>query len=82
MLCPLYIEAFFKPKLRVPNDKRGSMVWVMIVILKLNSDSCPVKMIHFQCSGVSKQMTEDRKQKSEKVLHLPVFIICHLSSDI
>jgi hypothetical protein len=46
MLGPLYIEAFFKPKLRVPNDKRGSMVWVMIVILKLNSDSCPVKMIH------------------------------------
>jgi hypothetical protein len=33
-------------------------------------------------SGVSKQMTEDRKQKSERVLHLPVFIICLLSSDI
>jgi hypothetical protein len=33
-------------------------------------------------AGVSKQMAEDRKQKSERVLHLPVFIICLLSSDI
>jgi hypothetical protein len=40
--------------------------------------------VGFRCrvSGVSKQMTEDRKQKSERGLHLPVFIICLLSSDI
>jgi hypothetical protein len=38
--------------------------------------------VSVQVSGVSKQMTEDRKQKSERGLHLPVFIICLLSSDI
>jgi hypothetical protein len=38
----------------------------------------------FRCrvSGVNKQMTEDRKQNSERVLHLPVFAICLLSSDL
>jgi S-DNA-T family DNA segregation ATPase FtsK/SpoIIIE len=32
----------------------------------------------FILPGVSKQMTEDRKQKSDRVLHLPVFIVCIL----
>ena len=35
-----------------------------------------------QCSGVSKKMTEDRKQRSDRVLHPPVFIIYLLSSDL
>jgi hypothetical protein len=37
-----------------------------------------------QVSGVSKQMTEDRKQKSDKVLHLPIFssVFCRLASAI
>ncbi len=34
------------------------------------------------CSDVRKQMTEDRKQKSDSVLHPPIFIICLLSSDL
>ena len=38
--------------------------------------------VRCQCSGVSKQMTEDRKQKSGRMLHPPVFTICLLSSDI
>jgi hypothetical protein len=36
-----------------------------------------------QVSGVSRQMTEDRKQKSNKAFHLPGFfvsIFCHLTS--
>jgi hypothetical protein len=33
-------------------------------------------------SGVSKQMTEDRKQRTYMSLHLAVFFICLLSSDL
>ena len=47
----------------------------------------PSGVFWFQVSGVSvqvledrDQMTEDRKQKSDRVLHLPVFTICLLSS--
>ena len=36
----------------------------------------------FRVSGVSKQMTVDRKQKSDVVLHRPVFSICLLLSDL
>ncbi len=31
-------------------------------------------------SGVSVQMTEDRKQKSDRVFHFPVCGICHLTT--
>jgi hypothetical protein len=39
--------------------------------------------VKFQVSGVNKQMPEDRKLKSNMVLHFPVFTIflCHLTSD-
>jgi hypothetical protein len=33
-------------------------------------------------SGISKQMAEDRKQKSDRMLHPPVFTICILLSDL
>ena len=46
--------------------------------------------VRFRVSGVSKQMTEDRKQpatssvesKSDRVRHLPVCTICLLTSDL
>ena len=34
----------------------------------------------YQCSGVSKQMTEDRNQRSDRVIHPLAFIICLLIS--
>ena len=40
-----------------------------------------VSGVSVQVSGVSKKMTGDRKQNSDKVLHLPVFTTCLLSSD-
>jgi hypothetical protein len=39
-------------------------------------------VIRNRVSGVSKQMTEERKQKSDNVLHLPVFTSCLLSTDL
>ena len=38
-------------------------------------------IIRFQVSGVSIRMTEDRKQKWDRMFHPPVIIICFLSSD-
>jgi len=37
---------------------------------------------HRLATGVSKQRSDDRRQKSDSVLHYPVFIICPLSSDL
>ncbi len=49
---------------------------------KTNRCQCSGVNLRRQVSGVSKQMTEDREQKSDKTLFSPFFIICLLSSEL